>query len=129
MSEKQHLAYGRHVLVDIYDAEPHILNNIEDLEHSLVSATINEGVTILGTVKKAFHPSGVTILLLLAESHVSLHTYPDQGRAFFDAFTCGIDYEPTNIFHSFATSILQGTYRITSVQRGDVEQMKVNCRV
>ena len=40
---------------------------------------------MIGTLSKAFEPSGVTIVLLLAESHVSLHTYPDEGKAFFDA--------------------------------------------
>lgn len=66
-----------------------------------------------------FVPSGVTVLLLLAESHVSLHTYPDLGKAFFDAFTCGDDYEPVNIFQSFADSALSGTYRITRIKRGN----------
>ena len=110
MSDKDYLACGRHVLVDISDAEPHVLNNMEGLERSLVSAAVGEGVTVLGVLKKAFEPSGITILLLLGESHVSLHTYPDQGKAFFDAFTCGIDYEPANIFRSFAEGMLRGTY-------------------
>ena len=129
MSDKDYLAYGRHVLVDISDAEPHVLNNMEGLERSLVSAAIGEGVTVLGILRKAFEPSGVTILLLLAESHVSLHTYPDQGKAFFDAFTCGIDYEPANIFRSFAAGILRGTYKITHVQRGAAVQTEGGCHV
>lgn len=97
MSSGAYIAYGRHVLVDISDAAPDVLNNLDRLEHSLVLAAVAEGVTVLGTLKKAFEPTGATILLLLAESHVSLHTYPDQGKAFFDAFTCGVDYEPANI--------------------------------
>ncbi len=129
MSDKDYLACGRHVLVDISDAEPHVLNNLEDLERSLVSAALSEGVTVLGTLRKAFEPSGVTILLLLAESHVSLHTYPDQGKAFFDAFTCGLDYEPANIFRSFAASILRCTYKITHMQRGAAVQVEGNWHV
>jgi len=129
MSDKDYLACGRHVLVDISDEEPHVLNNMEGLERSLVSAAVGEGVTVLGVLKKAFEPSGVTILLLLAESHVSLHTYPDQGKAFFDAFTCGIDYEPANIFRSFAEGMLRGTYKITHVKRGIAVKAEGGCHV
>lgn len=129
IDKKDYLACGRHVLVDISDAEPHVLNNPDDLERSLVSAAIGEGVTILGILRKAFDPSGVTILLLLAESHVSLHTYPDQGKAFFDAFTCGVDYEPANIFRAFATSISRCTYKITHMQRGTAVQVEGGIRV
>ena len=64
------------------------------------------------------YPSGVTILLLLAESHVSLHTYPEQGRAFFDAFTCGVRCEPINIFRRFIDAHPVGAYRIVSCERG-----------
>lgn len=124
MNDTTYLAYGRHVLVDIADAEPAILNDLQSLEHSLVAAAVAEGVTVLGTLTKAFEPSGVTILLLLAESHVSLHTYPDQGKAFFDAFTCGVDYEPANIFRSFAASALPGSYKITQVERGSAAEVR-----
>jgi S-adenosylmethionine decarboxylase len=118
MDSPAYVAYGRHVFVDISDAAPDALNNMEQLEHSLVCAAITEGVTVLGTLKQAFDPTGVTILLLLAESHVSLHTYPDQGKAFFDAFTCGVNYEPANIFRTFAANSLSGQYKITQLERG-----------
>lgn len=113
-----YLACGRHVIVDICDAAPAVLNDLPLLEQALVSAAVAEGVTVLGTLCQAFEPSGATVLLLLAESHLSLHTYPDQGKAFFDAFTCGVQYEPANIFHAFAARTLPGRYRITRLDRG-----------
>lgn len=118
MNDTDHIAYGRHVLVDIYGANRDALNNIEHLEQSLVAAALAEGVTVLGTLRKAFEPSGVTILLLLAESHVSLHTYPEEGKAFFDAFTCGVNYEPVRIFRAFAASNLVESYKVSHVERG-----------
>ncbi|WP_158907427.1 adenosylmethionine decarboxylase [Burkholderia sp. L27(2015)] len=120
MADTEYFAYGRHVLVDIEDAKFDVLNNLEILQKSLVSAAVTEGVTVLGTMSKIFEPCGVTILLLLAESHVSLHTYPDQGKAFFDAFTCGTGFEPTNIFRCFAAETLGGSYKITQIPRGDM---------
>jgi S-adenosylmethionine decarboxylase len=124
MSDKSHLACGRHVLVDISCADRDALNNLDSLEQCLVGAARAEGVTVLGTLRHAFEPSGATILLLLAESHVSLHTYPEEGKAFFDAFTCGVDHEPANIFHAFASSGLRGScYKISRLQRGEAREL------
>ncbi len=118
MFDGSYLACGRHVIVDIADTPAHILNDMDGLEAALVSAAGAEGVTVLGTLKHAFDPSGVTILLLLAESHVSLHTYPEEGKAFFDAFTCGVQHEPLRLFRRFAEmSALRG-YKILRCERG-----------
>ncbi|OXI39789.1 adenosylmethionine decarboxylase [Burkholderia aenigmatica] len=118
MDGPSYLACGRHVFVDISDTNPEVLNDLSSLERALTEAAITEGVTVLGVIRHAFQPSGVTILLLLAESHVSLHTYPEQGKAFFDAFTCGVQFEPANIFHGFARASAVGSYRIVQCERG-----------
>lgn len=119
MTDITHLAYGRHVLVDISETNAAALNDGEALAQALTCAAESEGATVLGTIEHAFKPSGVTILLLLAESHVSLHTYPEQGRAFFDAFTCGVRCEPMNIFRRFVEAHPVGAYRIVSCERGE----------
>lgn len=118
MSELDYIAYGRHVLADVSDADADTLNDVLLLEEALISAAVAEGVTVLGTLKHSFSPSGVTILLLLAESHVSLHTYPELGKAFFDAFTCGENFHPINIFQTFASQSLFKKYKITQIERG-----------
>ncbi|MDG0023636.1 adenosylmethionine decarboxylase [Trinickia sp. Y13] len=119
MSESPHLAYGRHVLVDIAQADHALLNDRGALVRALTDAAVAEGATVLGTIEHAFEPNGVTILLLLAESHVSLHTYPDEGRAFFDAFTCGVRCEPVRIFRRFVAAHPVGTYRMVFCERGE----------
>lgn len=119
MSDGVHLAYGRHVLVDIADTRAEVLNDADALARALTEAALAEGTTVLGTIRHAFEPAGVTVLLLLAESHVSLHTYPEQGRAFFDAFTCGVRCEPINIFRRFVDASPIGSYRIIHCERGE----------
>ncbi|MGN6232098.1 MAG: adenosylmethionine decarboxylase [Trinickia sp.] len=119
MADGGHLAYGRHLLADIADTSADVLNDGEALARALTEAALAEGTTVLGTIRHAFEPTGVTVLLLLAESHVSLHTYPDEGRAFFDAFTCGERCEPINIFRRFALTSALGTYRIIHCERGE----------
>lgn len=119
MGEGIHLAYGRHLLADIADTSADVLNDGDALARALTEAALAEGTTVLGTISHAFEPAGVTVLLLLAESHVSLHTYPDQGRAFFDAFTCGTRCEPVNIFRRFVAASSIGSYRIIHCERGE----------
>lgn len=119
MADSPYLAHGRHVLVDISDTNAAMLDDGNALLRALRHAVAAEGATVLGTIEHAFKPCGVTILLLLAESHVSLHTYPEQGRAFFDAFTCGMHCEPMNIFRRFIDAQPVGAYRIVSCERGE----------
>ena len=119
MAKSAYLAVGRHVLVDIADTSAAVLNDLESLARALTEAAVAEGTTVLGTIRHAFEPAGVTVLLLLAESHVSLHTYPEEGRAFFDAFTCGVRCEPINIFRRFVDIHPVGSYRIIHCERGD----------
>lgn len=118
-TQPSHLAYGRHVLVDIADTNPALLNDGAALARALADAAAAEGATVLGAIEHAFEPNGVTVLLLLAESHVSLHTYPDEGRAFFDAFTCGVRCEPINIFRRFVEAYPVGTYKVMCCERGE----------
>ncbi|WP_206954981.1 adenosylmethionine decarboxylase [Trinickia acidisoli] len=119
MPDSPHFAYGRHVLADIADTPAEVLNNGDALARALIEAAVAEGATVLGTIRHAFEPNGVTVLLLLAESHVSLHTYPEEGRAFFDAFTCGVRCEPFDIFRRFVDASPVGSYRIIRCERGD----------
>ena len=119
MADSAHLAYGRHVLVEISDTNAAMLDDGRTLLRAVTHAASAEGATVLGTIEHAFKPCGVTILLLLADSHVSLHTYPERGRAFFDAFTCGTHCEPMNIFRRFIDAQPVGAYRIVSCERGE----------
>ena len=60
--------------------------------------SLNEiNVTICDIVEKKFLPNGITILILLSESHTSLHTYPENNSMFLDIFTCG-NYNPDKAF-------------------------------
>lgn len=101
MQPQQFIAYGRHVVAELVDCDPEVLNNKELLEVALRSAADFSGASVLDSCAHSFQPNGVTVLLLLAESHVSLHTYPEDRSAFFDAFTCGTSIFPDSILEEF----------------------------
>lgn len=80
---------GKHYLLNLYGCSFILLNDekllIELLEHA---ATVS-GATVIQTISKKFDPQGVTVLSLLSESHISIHTWPEKGEAAIDIFTCG----------------------------------------
>lgn len=84
---------GRHVHVDVWGADAARLDDGKEVLRLLEEACIEAGATILHAWRHDFDPQGVTALVGLAESHASVHTYPEQGYYAADMFTCG-DLDP-----------------------------------
>lgn len=80
---------GRHVLAELTGADPAVLDDEAGLRAAVGAVVAEAGATVLQVVSHRFAPHGVTVLALLAESHASLHTWPERGAAFADVFTCG----------------------------------------
>ncbi|MCZ8511688.1 adenosylmethionine decarboxylase [Paenibacillus filicis] len=89
--------FGRHVAVDTWGVEFNTLNNVELLKTILIDAAENAGATILSVQSKQFEPQGATVLLLLSESHISIHTYPENRFAAIDSYTCGETVDPESV--------------------------------
>jgi len=90
----EYSTFGRHVAVDTWGVNFELLNNMEWLQSQLVAAAEVSGATILSVQAKQFEPQGATVLLLLSESHLSIHTYPEKGFAAIDCYTCGDTIDP-----------------------------------
>ena len=80
---------GSHVLADISGSTSPLLDDSVGLEALLVRAAEAVGATVLSRHHHAFKPQGATAVVVLAESHVSIHTWPEWGGATLDAYTCG----------------------------------------
>lgn len=83
------MSNGRHLILDLYDCDSEALDNYEKLEEWLEAALLMANATILRIFGEKFQPQGVTLLALLAESHASIHTWPEIGYAAIDLYTCG----------------------------------------
>mgnify|MGYP002507729587 CR=1 FL=1 len=83
------MSKGRHLILDLYDCDPGILDDYDELTRLLEAALNMAGATILRIFGEKFEPQGVTLLALLAESHASIHTWPELGYAAVDLYTCG----------------------------------------
>ena len=80
---------GKHCILELYDCEPSRLNDEAFIRTTITSAAKGAGATLLNLITHQFQPQGVTGLALLAESHISIHTWPESGYAAVDVFTCG----------------------------------------
>jgi S-adenosylmethionine decarboxylase len=81
-------ALGLHLLIELSDCDPAALDDLERIRVGLVAACRNAGATIVGEIFHRFSPHGVTGVVAIAESHASIHTWPERGYAAVDVFTC-----------------------------------------
>jgi len=83
------MSNGRHLILDLYDCSAEVLDDYDYLSEMLETALRMSNATILRIFGEKFQPQGVTLLALLAESHASIHTWPCEGYAAIDLYTCG----------------------------------------
>lgn len=87
-------ALGTHLLVDLRDCNPAILQSLEAVRDALVSAAKEAKATIVDISFHEFSPFGISGMVVIAESHLSIHTWPEYGYAAVDIFTCGDVIKP-----------------------------------
>lgn len=81
--------YGRHLMANYVGCDRAALLDNAGLKAALEAAVKAAGATLLDSVEHCFKPNGMTAVMLLAESHASIHTYPEHLACFVDLFTCG----------------------------------------
>jgi S-adenosylmethionine decarboxylase len=114
---------GAHVLADFWGCQFEKLDDAELLMQSLRQAAKYAQMTILGEKSFKFCPQGFTGILLLSESHISIHTYPEQGYAAIDVYTCGDGVTQKAI--DYLKEVLRPTtVKEMQVQRGVHEVMR-----
>lgn len=87
-------ALGRQILVEYYNCDSDIINDVEIIESVLLSATRASGATVISHNFHKFSPHGVSGTVVIAESHIAIHTWPEYGYAAVDIFTCGETIDP-----------------------------------
>lgn len=80
---------SHHFLIELKGVSFDALNNIQSIEENFFNCISDGGATILGNKFHKFEPYGLSGIVLLAESHVSIHTWPEEEYAALDVFTCG----------------------------------------
>lgn len=87
-------ALGRHLLVELHGCQPELLKRVDLVRDILVGAARACGATIVDVAFHEFNPFGVSGVVVIAESHLSIHTWPEYRYAAVDVFTCGDVIKP-----------------------------------
>lgn len=85
---------GRHVLAEVYGCDPFLLNDVKTVEHIMVNAALAAGAEVREVAFHKFSPQGVSGVVVISESHLAIHTWPELGYAAVDVFTCGDHVDP-----------------------------------
>jgi S-adenosylmethionine decarboxylase len=85
----RHATYGSQVVLDLYDCETSHLDDLAWVKETLVNAALAAGATIVQTVFHKFAPWGISGVVVIAESHLAIHIWPENRYAAVDVFTCG----------------------------------------
>ena len=85
---------GRHLLLELYDCSSEVLDSVESVKTAMVEAAKRAEATVIDVVFHEFNPFGISGVVLIAESHLSIHTWPEYRYAAVDIFSCGDTLKP-----------------------------------
>ncbi|WP_371365733.1 S-adenosylmethionine decarboxylase proenzyme [Sporomusa rhizae] len=115
---------GKHLTVDMYGCSFDSLDNLEFIKTAMLEAVKEANMTLLNLSYHKFEPQGLTALALLAESHMSIHTYPELGYAAVDVFTCGDQSRPDKALAVLKSFLKPEKTKTTNIMRGDFGSQK-----
>ena len=108
---------GRHCILELYQCDNAKLNDEAFVRTTITSSAKIAGATLINLVTHSFKPQGVTGLALLAESHISIHTWPEIGYAAIDVFTCGDHTMPEKACKLLFTDFLAKHFSFKNIER------------
>jgi S-adenosylmethionine decarboxylase proenzyme len=111
-------ALGRQILVEFYDCDAEILNDVERVEHVMLQATRASKANIISHNFHKFSPHGVSGVVVIAESHVAIHSWPEYNYAAVDIFTCGETIDPWVIQEVLKEELHSETVSSMEMKRG-----------
>jgi S-adenosylmethionine decarboxylase len=104
------------LIVDLYGCH----NNLDDeqfLMATLEAAAIKTGSIIIQRTTQKFYPTGISIVLILSETHISLHTWPEYDYAALDIFLCGEGKNPETAWQVVKEAVKPTDFRIHKILR------------
>ncbi len=115
---------GRHILAEFYNCNVDILKDTAAIEKYMVEAAEKAKATVVKSVFHTFNPYGVSGVVVIQESHLAIHTWPEYGYAAIDLFTCGEEVNPWVAFEYLKEKLKAEKTETMEIDRGDVEKIK-----
>ena len=122
-------ALGRHLLIELKDCNRELLNDPEFLMNFLCEIAEQIGATVVNQAFHKFSPQGVSGVVVIAESHICIHTWPEYGYAAVDVFTCGNSIEPKDAIKPVVERLEAKESSFIELKRGVLQDNKVICGI
>lgn len=117
-SELEEIHLGQHVLAEFFECDPNTLNSIDKVEKYMIDAALECGATIVQKCFHMFNPYGVSGVVIISESHLAIHTWPELGYAAVDLFTCGTKCDPKVAYEFLKKKFSSKRASFTELKRG-----------
>ncbi len=114
-------ALGRHVLTEFYGCKPEILDNLEEIKSLMEQAALYSGATIIDSRFHRFNPYGISGVVIIAESHLAIHTWPEFNYASIDIYTCGTTVDPWKAYQYLKEHLEPQTDTKLELLRGSMD--------
>ena len=111
-------ALGRHFLMELEDCNEETLNDLEAIKTAMLTAADEAGATIMSESFHRFSPHGISGVVVIAESHLCIHTWPEYGYAAADIFTCGTSVQPEKAAELLVEKLGARKHSIQEIPRG-----------
>jgi len=109
---------GTHIIVELSNCDANIINNLTEVKKILTYAALYANAEIKELAFHRFSPQGVSGVVVIAESHISVHTWPEYGYAALDIYTCGDNTEPLKACNYIARTFKAEKVFATEIERG-----------
>ncbi len=117
---------GRHILAEFFECDPNVLNNPELVEKYMMEAALECGATIVNKCFHLFAPHGVSGVIIISESHLAIHTWPELGYAAVDLFTCGEACDPRVAYDFLKKAFGSRDANFSQLNRGTLDDKNVS---
>lgn len=117
-------ALGRHILVEFMGCSPEILNDVSVIETAMVNAAQKAGATVIQSTFHHFSPFGVSGVVVIQESHLAIHTWPEYQYAAVDLFTCGESVDSWISFDLLKAAFQAKNQSVLEMHRGPLPMLQ-----
>ncbi|MFS8500776.1 MAG: adenosylmethionine decarboxylase [Caldicoprobacter sp.] len=110
--------YSRHCILELWGCNRELLNDIKFVEKMMTEAALQAGAEVREVTFHQFAPQGVSGVVIVSESHLAIHTFPEHGYASIDVFTCGKRIDPKKAASLIAQKLEANKIYEMNVERG-----------
>ena len=111
-------ALGQHLILELYGCDESILSSVSDVQDAMLKAARAANATIIDSIFHHFKPYGVSGVIVIAESHFAIHTWPEHKYASLDLYTCGDKTRPWEAFKKVKALFKATHFSVMKMERG-----------